>query len=325
MIVLRDLSKSFDGRTTFAVHNLSLEVQEGETLVLLGSSGCGKTTTLKMINRLIEPTSGEIEVDGVNVLQKDVVELRRSIGYVFQSIGLFPHMTIEENVTIVPRLLGWSEEQKQNRAKELLALVQLDPDQYASRYPHELSGGQQQRVGVARALAADPDYLLMDEPFGALDPITREAVQEEFAQLEAIIQKTIVFVTHDVFEAVTLGDRIAIMEAGEIVQLGTPTELLTQPANVFVSDFFSKHHFQLQFNALSVRDFIRLDAGVQTTVDSTAVSVSPMDNLGGAVDLMRKHQLSELPVVDGQVVGVLRSTDLVEALVGQRDQSYGRE
>ena len=325
MIALRDLSKSFDGGTTFAVHKLSLEVQEGETLVLLGPSGCGKTTTLKMINRLIEPTSGEIEVNGVNVLQKDAVELRRSIGYVFQGIGLFPHMTIEENVTIVPRLLGWSDESKQRQAAELLTLVQLDPDQYASRYPHELSGGQQQRVGVARALAADPDYLLMDEPFGALDPITREGIQDEFAQLEAIIQKTIVFVTHDVFEAVTLGDRIAIMEAGEIVQLGTPTELLTQPANVFVSDFFGKHYFQLQFNALSVGDFICPDAEAQTTVDSTSVSVSPLKNLGDAVDLMRKHQLSELPVVDvdGQVIGVLRSSDLTAALVGKRNQSYG--
>jgi len=253
MIVLRDVWKSFDGGKTFVVKGVSLEVAKGETLVLLGSSGSGKTTTLKMINRLIEPTRGTIEVDGRNVKEIDPIELRRSIGYVFQGIGLFPHMTVAENVSIPLRLLGRPKNERRKRAEELLALVGLDPKVFADRYPDELSGGQQQRVGVARALAADPEYLLMDEPFGALDAVTRDALQQELLRLKEKLRKTIVFVTHDIFEAFLLADRIAVMHEGRVEQVGTREELMRKPATEFVRSLLEKpvKHLAL-FNAGSV-------------------------------------------------------------------------
>lgn len=244
MIRLKNISKVFPNGAK-AVRNLSLDIAEGETLVLLGSSGCGKTTTLKMINRLLEPTSGDIEVDGRSILDHDPVELRRSIGYVFQGIGLFPHITIGENVEIVVRLLGWPAAKRRRRALELLELVGLDPADYANRMPDELSGGQQQRVGVARALAADPTYLLMDEPFGALDALTRDSLQQELLALKRKLPKTIVFVTHDIFEALTLGDRIAILHGGELQQVGTKEEVLAKPATPFVRELFEKSAKQL--------------------------------------------------------------------------------
>jgi osmoprotectant transport system ATP-binding protein len=239
MIRLTDVSKTFDGGQTYAVEHLSFQVHKGETLVLLGSSGCGKTTTLKMINRLIEPTCGTVEVDGKDVMGQNPVVLRRQIGYVFQGIGLFPHMTVEQNVEIVPRLLGWSSESRRRRVQELLALVGLPAASFARRFPDELSGGQQQRVGVARALAADSDYLLMDEPFGALDAITRESLQQELLTLKKQLQKTIVFVTHDLHEALLLGDRIAILYEGHLEQIGAPNEILEAPATPFVRDLFN--------------------------------------------------------------------------------------
>jgi len=245
MIRLSDVTKTFTGQHIPAVRELSLEVAEGQTLVLLGSSGCGKTTTLKMINRLIEPTSGIIEVDGLDVREHNVLALRRSIGYVFQGIGLLPHMTIEENVALVPRLLGWPRPRRQARARELLALVHLDPASDGPRYPRQLSGGQQQRVGVARALAADPAYLLMDEPFGALDAITRANLQEELVELKKRLGKTIVFVTHDIFEALTLADRIAVMHQGRLEQMGTKQDMVNRPATPFVADLFGKPARQL--------------------------------------------------------------------------------
>ena len=214
MISIKHVSKSFDGGQHFAVDDVSFDVLESETLVLLGSSGCGKTTLLKLTNRLLEPTSGTIEVDGENIAGQDPISLRRRIGYVFQGIGLFPHMTVEENVAMVPRLLGWPRKQRRERAHELLRTVGLDPETYAGRLPSELSGGQQQRVGVGRALAADPDYLLMDEPFGALDALTRDRLQQELLAVKKRLKKTIVFVTHDIFEALALGDRIAVLHGG---------------------------------------------------------------------------------------------------------------
>jgi osmoprotectant transport system ATP-binding protein len=245
MLVLEHLSKSFDEGATYVVDDVSLEIADGETLVLLGSSGSGKTTTLKMINRLIEPTRGTIAVDGRDVMAQDPVELRRSIGYVFQGIGLFPHLTIEANVAVVLRLLGrpWSEQQ--TRARELLQLVELAPDDFAQRYPHELSGGQQQRVGVARALAADPAYLLMDEPFGALDALTRDTLQQEVLRLKTQLNKTIVFVTHDIFEALTLADRIAVMHEGRLEQVGAKEDILGSPATPFVRHLFERPAQQL--------------------------------------------------------------------------------
>jgi osmoprotectant transport system ATP-binding protein len=239
MIKLTRVFKTFDGGQSYAVKDLSLNVDRGETLVLLGSSGCGKTTTLKMVNRLIEPTKGIIEVSGKNVLDYNAVSLRRQIGYVFQGIGLFPHMTIEQNVEIVPRLLGWSTRSRQDRIEELLDLVGLPAGSFAERFPDELSGGQQQRVGVARALAANPAYLLMDEPFGALDALTREALQQELLSLKNQLKKTIVFVTHDLHEAMLLGDRIAILHDGGLEQIGTKEDILNTPATQFVKDLFS--------------------------------------------------------------------------------------
>lgn len=245
MIRLTNVSKSFDKGNSYAVKDLSLQVEQGETLVLLGSSGCGKTTTLKMINRLIEPNAGTIEVGGEDITKQDPIELRRRIGYVFQGIGLFPHMTVEQNVELVPRILGWSIKRRKERAHELLQLVGLPPEEFASRFPDELSGGQQQRVGVARALAADPAYLLMDEPFGALDALSREALQQELLALKEQLKKTIVFVTHDIFEALLLGDRIAILHQGKLEQIGSEKEILSAPATPFVRELFAKPARQL--------------------------------------------------------------------------------
>ncbi len=218
-----------------AVNDLSLSVPAGRICVLVGPSGCGKTTTLKMVNRLIEPTSGRILIDGVDAASRDVTELRRGIGYVIQHTGLFPHQTIEENVVTVPRLLGWSKSTMAARAEELLALVGLEPATYARRYPAQLSGGERQRVGVARALAADPPIMLMDEPFGAVDPIVREHLQNEFLRLQEQLAKTILFVTHDIDEAIKMGDLVAVLQTGGIVaQFGPPAEMLASPASDFV-------------------------------------------------------------------------------------------
>lgn len=221
-----------------AVNDLSLTVPAGKICVLVGPSGCGKTTSLKMVNRLIEPSSGRILLDGVDASTRDVIDLRRNIGYVIQQVGLFPHQTIEENVATVPRLLGWDEARRANRASELLHMVGLDPGKYSRRYPAQLSGGERQRVGVARALAADPPIMLMDEPFGAVDPIVRERLQNEFLRLQEALAKTILFVTHDIDEAIKMGDLVAVFQGGgEVAQFGTPAEILSQPASDFVARF----------------------------------------------------------------------------------------
>jgi len=245
MISFKHVSKSFDGGLTFAVDDISFDVREGETLVLLGSSGCGKTTLLKLTNRLLEPTSGTVEVDGEDIARQDPISLRRRIGYVFQGIGLFPHMTVEENVAMVPRLLGWNLRKRRQRAHELLRIIGLDPTTYARRFPDELSGGQQQRLGVGRALAADPAYLLMDEPFGALDALTRDTLQQELLALKERLKKTIIFVTHDIFEAFALGDRIAVLHAGRLQQIGERKDILERPATKFVRELFAKPAQQL--------------------------------------------------------------------------------
>lgn len=235
MIALRGLSKSYDGGRTFAVRDVSLEVPDGKTLVLLGSSGGGKTTVLKMINRLVEPTSGRVELDGQDASCYQPVALRRSIGYVFQRVGLFPHMTVEENAALPLRLAGRPSGEALRRARELLELVGLPPAQYGARFPEELSGGQAQRVGVARALAPDPKHLLMDEPFGALDAITRDNLRAALKTWRERLGKTIVFVTHDVFEALDLGDLIAVIHDGKLEQLGDGRALLERPATPFVA------------------------------------------------------------------------------------------
>lgn len=232
MIELERLQKQYDEVT--AVEDLTLTVGAGELLVLLGGSGCGKTTTLKMINRLIEPTSGSIRIDGEDVLATPAYELRRHIGYVFQRIGLFPHMTIAENVSITPQLLGWDADRIAQRVDELLDLVELDPAEMRNRLPGALSGGQQQRIGVARALAAEPRVMLLDEPFGALDPLTRDRLQDSFTRIRRQLGLTAIFVTHDMVEALLLGDRIAVMDAGRLVQIGTPHELVHSPEDDLV-------------------------------------------------------------------------------------------
>ena len=224
--------------TPGAVNDLTLSVPAGRICVLVGPSGCGKTTTLKMVNRLIEPTSGQILLDGVDVTTRDVTELRRGIGYVIQQVGLFPHQSIGENVATVPRLLGWPDGRRRERADELLELIGLDPASYRDRYPAQLSGGERQRVGVARALAADPPIMLMDEPFGAVDPIVRERLQNEFLRLQEDLAKTILFVTHDIDEAIKMGDLVAVFEdGGRLAQFGTPDEILSNPASDFVARF----------------------------------------------------------------------------------------
>ncbi|MGD1996629.1 MAG: betaine/proline/choline family ABC transporter ATP-binding protein, partial [Anaerolineae bacterium] len=238
MIELEQVTKIYPGQAEPAVSDLSLEVPDGEICVLVGPSGCGKTTTMKMVNRLIEPTSGKIYVEGQDVMQMDPIALRRSVGYVIQEIGLFPHMTIAGNIGTVPKLVGWDEGRIARRVDELLALMGMEPHEYRDRYPRELSGGQRQRIGVARAMATDPPVMLMDEPFGAIDPITRERLQNEFLRLQKKIRKTIIFVTHDINEAIKMGDKIAILEVGGILeQYGPPSEILSYPANEFVEGF----------------------------------------------------------------------------------------
>jgi osmoprotectant transport system ATP-binding protein len=237
MIRLDQVTKRYPD-STVAVAELSIDVPRGALVALVGPSGCGKTTTLKMVNRLIEPTSGRIFLDGEDVTNADPVKLRRRMGYVIQQVGLFPHRTVLDNVATVPELLGWDARRRKSRARELMELVGLDPARFAKRYPHQLSGGQQQRVGVARALAADPPVLLMDEPFGAVDPIARDRLQSEFLRLEEEVHKTVLFVTHDIEEAVRLGDRIAVFsQGGKLEQYDTPAALLGAPANSFVADF----------------------------------------------------------------------------------------
>ncbi len=254
MIRLERVTKFFDGMAQPAVGDLTFDVPRGEVVCLVGPSGCGKTTTLKMINRIIEPSGGTITVDGRDVKAVEAHELRRGIGYVIQQIGLFRHRTIADNVATVPRLLGWDRERIRERVRELLVLVGLEAEM-GDRYPGELSGGQQQRVGVARALAADPPVLLMDEPFGAVDPIVRERLQDELLMLQDRMGKTIVFVTHDIDEAIKLGDRIAILNVGGVLeQYDTPEELLREPRNEFVTDFLGRERGLKRLSLVSVRD-----------------------------------------------------------------------
>jgi osmoprotectant transport system ATP-binding protein len=252
MIIARNLSKTFN--ETEAVRNISFEVQKGQTLVLLGTSGCGKTTTLKMLNRLIEVSSGEITLDGEDITTYKPEILRRHIGYVSQNNGLFPHYTVAENIAIVPKLLSWGKDRVRQRSGEVMDQIQLPFHLYADKYPDELSGGQRQRVALARALVSEPPVLLMDEPFGALDPITRADIRKEFKEITGVDRKTIVLVTHDVQEAFDLGDRICLMDKGEIVQMGTARELIFKPKTDFVKNFFRHQQMQLELSALSFYD-----------------------------------------------------------------------
>lgn len=255
LIRLENITKQYGGSEEPAVNNLTMDVLRGEVLVLVGPSGCGKSTTLRLINRLIEPSSGKIYLDGEDVTDINPSALRRKIGYVIQQVGLFPHRTIAENIATVPKLLGWDKKRIDERVDELLELVSMDPATYRERYPKELSGGQAQRVGVARALAADPDVLLMDEPFGAIDPITRDRLQNEFLRLQQDLKKTIVFVTHDIDEAIKMGNKIAILREGsEIAQLDTPEAILAEPADDFVENFLGSGAILKSLTLAKIKD-----------------------------------------------------------------------
>ena len=280
MISLQGVSKVFENTREPAVKELSLEIKSGETVVLVGPSGCGKTTTMKMINRLIEPSSGTIEVHGSDVMNQDPVKLRRRIGYVIQSIGLMPHRSIEHNIETVPRLLGWERERIKARVSELVGILDLDED-LLSRYPGELSGGQRQRVGVARALAADPPVMLMDEPFGAVDPIVRERLQDQFLDIQERLKKTIVFVTHDIDEAIKMSDRIAILNRGGVLeQYATPEEILREPANDFVKKFVGVERGLKRLALIKVKEIGVEEGPVVSPEDSPEKARRQMDEYG---------------------------------------------
>jgi osmoprotectant transport system ATP-binding protein len=311
MIVLDRVSKHYLGGSN-AVNGLSLEIDEGETCVLVGPSGCGKSTTLRMINRLIEPTSGRIVVDGEDALRQDPVVLRLKMGYVIQRTGLFPHQTVAQNVATVPRLWGWDGRRVKRRVDELLELVGLDPAEYRGRYPHQLSGGQQQRVGFARALGADPPILLMDEPFGAVDRITRERLQNEFLQIQQTLHKTVVFVTHDIDEAVRVGDRIALLDFGaKVQQYATPAEILGRPANSFVTGFLG-HERVLKLLAVTPISTEQLHRSHQPEGEPRLAAGS---SLADALATLLESGRETLPVFSGtQYLGDFGATSLQQSL-----------
>jgi osmoprotectant transport system ATP-binding protein len=304
----RDVTKQYDGAPSAAIDELSLTVPAGEVCVLVGPSGCGKTTAMRLVNRMIDLTSGTILIDGNSVVGRPAAELRREIGYVIQNVGLFAHMTIRNNITMVPRLLGWDKKRMAQRSEELLDLIGL-PQEMGSRYPSQLSGGQRQRVGVARALAVDPPLMLMDEPFGAIDPINRERLQNEFLRLQREIQKTIVFVTHDIDEAIKMGDRIAIMrEGGHLAQYDTPDNILAAPADDFVARFVGADR-GLKRLALANVGSIELEPAEGINADRTLPGTA---TLRDALSMMLSDSLGAVAVVDenGQVQGSV-SIDLI--------------
>jgi len=311
MIELQNVSKLFDGIA--AVENLSLTIESGEVCVLVGSSGCGKSTTLRMINRLLPHDAGRILIDGRQIASFDPQELRRGIGYAIQGTGLFPHWNVARNIGLVPRLLGWSPQAVQDRVRELLDLLGLAPEEYAGKYPHQLSGGQAQRVGVARALAGNPNILLMDEPFGALDAITRENLQQELQKIQAKLHKTIVFVTHDIDEALKLASRIAVMHEGRVMQYDTPDAILRRPNNSFVENLVGSQDRGLK--AASLRHVAELMDAHATPVPcrTDGPTLTADDTLRQALSLMFRHHCEQLPVLDAdqREIGLLRLSRLL--------------
>ncbi|APT17556.1 betaine/proline/choline family ABC transporter ATP-binding protein [Staphylococcus epidermidis] len=304
MLSIKNLSKVYAGGKK-AVDNMTIDIESGDFIAFIGTSGSGKTTALRMINRMIESTEGEITIDGKNIKELNPVELRRSIGYVIQQIGLMPHMTVKENIILVPKLLKWSQEKKDEKAKELIRLVDL-PEEYLDRYPSELSGGQQQRIGVVRALAAEQDIILMDEPFGALDPITRDTLQDLVKKLQQQLGKTFIFVTHDMDEAIKLADKICIMTNGQVVQYDTPDNILRSPANDFVKDFIGQNRLiQDRPNIRTVKDAM-----------IKPVTVHVDRSLNDAVNIMREKRVDTIFVVgnDEHLLGYLDIEDINEGL-----------
>lgn len=307
MVTFDNVTKAFGSHTV--ISNLCLEIPRGQFAVLIGPSGCGKTTTLKMINRLVDPTEGTICVDGQNIAETNPVDLRRQIGYVIQQIGLFPNMTIQQNIEVVPKLLKWPKEKCRERTLELMELVDMNPKEYLGRYPSELSGGQQQRIGVLRALAVSPPLILMDEPFGALDPITREGLQEELKKLQSRLGITIVFVTHDIDEAIKLADTIILMKDGEIVQKAPPEELLSNPANDYVREFIGKKRLKANYDVDLVREIM----------NPRVVTVTRDRGFSESIDLMHKRNVDSLVVLDeeGRLEGVV-TVEALRAVAGKK-------
>jgi osmoprotectant transport system ATP-binding protein len=304
------VSLQFPGTPSPSVKCCSCDIEPGQLVVILGPSGCGKTTLLKMVNRLYEPTSGTIYLEGTDIRQIKATTLRKQIGYVIQQSGLFPHMTVAQNVAVVPKLLGWKRSQIQTRVYELLTLVDLSPNEYRNRYPAQLSGGQQQRVGLARALAGDPNIMLMDEPFGAIDAITRASLQDEILRLQRHLKKTILFVSHDVEEALRLADYLLIMKEGAIVQYDTPFNVLTKPANAFVRELLGADDTVRQLSLLTV-ETVMLETSES---DRRLPTVERNDSLRHALSLILKTGASRLNVVEnGAAVGVLTLEDIRNA------------
>jgi len=308
MIEIAHLTKRFAGAAIPAVDDLSLAIGEREICVLIGPSGCGKTTTMRMINRMIEPSSGSLRIAGRDVTRMDPVALRRSVGYVIQQVGLFPHMTIADNVATVPLLLGWDAPRIARRVDELLARVDMDPARFRDRYPRELSGGQKQRVGVARALAADPPVMLMDEPFGALDPITRAALQDEFLRLQDALGKTIVFVTHDIDEALKMGTRIAILRAGRLVQYDRPEALLARPADAFVETFVGGDRALKRLALMPVADY-----AAEGNAGADAPRVARNANLRDALSVLLDANREAAAVENGPAAGAVITLTRIRA------------
>lgn len=314
-ITCEDVTHIYPGELSPAVDHVSFHAAAGSFSVLLGSSGCGKTTLLKMINRLIEPTSGRIYVGGVEIHDLPATQLRRGIGYVIQQVGLFPHMTIQQNIAIVPHLEGWPEQAIQQQVSALLEMVHL-PQAYLKRYPRNLSGGEQQRVGLARALAADPGILLMDEPFGALDAITRKNLQDELLQIQSKVGKTVLFVTHDVDEAIKLGSQIVVMQSGKIVQAGSPLELISHPRDAFVAELVGSDNLLRRLSVMTAEDILASQGNAaeyhqpETTAGESSVTLQ--DDLRSVLSVMLKNGVDQITVTngDGHPAGSIRFNDL---------------
>jgi len=306
MLEFRNIRKVFKNKTV--INDISFTVNKGEFVVIVGQSGCGKTTTLKMINRLISPTSGSISLDGKNILKEDTIKLRRNMGYVIQQTGLLPHMTVGENIGIIPMLEKWPEDKILERTTELLKMVGMQPEEYVDRYPCELSGGQQQRIGVARAWATNPDVILMDEPFSALDPITRNQLQDELFNLQEEYKKTIIFVTHDMDEALKLGDRICIMKDGNIVQFDTPEEILNNPADDFVKEFIGKNRIWQQPGFIKAKD-IMITEPITTSGNRTVVQ---------ALEIMKANKVDSLLIInkEDKIEGIITIKDIIRNYIG---------
>lgn len=342
MIELRKVKKAF--KNVEILKEIDLTINKGELVVLIGPSGCGKTTTLKMLNKLIKPTSGQILINGEDISKKDTIELRRNIGYVIQQTGLFPHMTVGDNIGLVPYLKGWSDEDIRKRVEELLNMVGMNPEEYIDRYPSELSGGQQQRIGVARAFAIDPDIILMDEPFSALDPITRSQLQDELFSLQEKLKKTIVFVTHDMDEALKLGDKICIMKDGMILQYDTPENILRNPANEFVEEFVGRNRIWSQPEFIKAKDIVIKNPvkaiGSRTLLQATEIMnernvdsilvVNENGKLEGIVTLkdIRKHRqissnASLRDIIKKEVISVNKDDSIIDVLKIMNEKKIG--